>query len=722
MANNNNAFEVSSSLNNHVDFSYSFGTPHRLTVALPDSSNKTLLDLEADRLKMLWTYEDLTAMPLGSYKTPSDYWHVMLEPSVDNKTFKENKWSRGEGSLPILVNNFQDIKGKMKLEVVGAAEAAITKIEILNTDKEEHTYQLFCGLDGAMSASNPNWVNRNEPSDLILAGWRERADRILVFGVGNYTSETKAASFRLTWQLKPGESAEAYVIRPYKAYRDDFESLRLVNWEQEAEKAKQVWRDLLAEAVQIHVPEASIRACFYASLADVFIMREPVAQGYIAPTPGTEMYRAPNPAEPLLGCIALDQLGMHEQSERGFRMAVAQQEDNGDWTEPKGWIHLIWAASGFKAWTVMEHYRLTRDLAFLAEVYPRMAASSRWQEGMRASTRVLVDGMRTTEYGLMPRGMGDCGLMNDDDHYGVFYSHNFYSLFADRLTAEAAEILQKPQEAAEFRGYYDRALVDLKQSLEAGAIQEDGYRWIPGVAGKTSGSRWGALNVLTPCGLLDVDNELLQGTIRYMEARMSPGGMPIHTGWMEDGMWIAATLDNVAQFHLACGNGDAAISYLYSSLNHGTPLITWCEERGQEPGTTDCAGDRQHLWTPVAVLRLLRDCLVMEDEVGLHLARGTHREWLTSGEAVGITKAPTHFGTISYELRYNAEAQQITTEIQFPMDSTAEWVIVHIRLPAGYRISGMTAAAGIDVTIEATEIRWNKPKGNTTVILEIEKQ
>ena len=77
---------------------------------------------------------------------------------------------------------------------------------------------------------------------------------------------------------------------------------------------------------------------------------------------------------------------------------------------------------------------------------------------------------------------------------------------------------------------------------------------------------------------------------------------------------------------------------------HGTPLHTWREERGQESGTAKSSGDRRHLWTPVAVVRLVRDWLVMEDGGGLHLARGVARQWLAGGKPVGTAHAPTHSG------------------------------------------------------------------------------
>ncbi|MCY3018154.1 MAG: hypothetical protein NTW87_03860, partial [Planctomycetota bacterium] len=354
-----------------------------------------------------------------------------------------------------------------------------------------------------------------------------------------------------------------------------------------------------------------------------------------------------------------DQAGFHAEAAQGYQLCLDLQEPDGNWSEPKGWAHHMWGGSGFKCWTAMEHYRLTGDKEYLAKVYPRMAACSRWQEQQRARTRVLANSQRPLTYGLMPRGMGDAGLKDGGDLYGVFLPHNIWAVYADKLTIAAARILGKADDAAELERMYRVALDDLLQALDRGAIKEQEYRWIPAVPGKTCGSRWGALNAAFPCGHLPPDHELITGTIRKIESKLSPGGIPIHTGWLEKGRWVAITLDNLAEVHLQRGNGDAAARYLYATLNHGTPLYTWCEERGPEPGAKECTGDRQHLWTPVAVVRAIRDSLAMEDGKVLHLARGTARSWLGGG-AVGIKDAPTHFGRVSFEMRFDAAAQRVT--------------------------------------------------------------
>ena len=184
-------------------------------------------------------------------------------------------------------------------------------------------------------------------------------------------------------------------------------------------------------------------------------MREQVADGSIAASPGTEIYRAASCFEPLIISILFDQVGLHATAAANSMMCYDQQGSDGNWADPLGWAHLMWGASGIKAWSIIEHYRLTGDLAFLSAVYPHLFASTRWQAKQRARTRVLVNNEKPLTYGLMPRGMGDCGLMGEDgSFYGVFLPHNILSVYADGITLQAAEILG-------LKGGYFRAAIHL---------------------------------------------------------------------------------------------------------------------------------------------------------------------------------------------------------------------------------------------------------------------
>jgi hypothetical protein len=709
------ALGISKDDNPSVNFSYAFAPPHRITVALPDSSNKTLLDALPGKLEMSWTYEDLIYYSFRSFSGPQTQWKVVMQPSIDGHPFAQSTWERSGSFLPILKNTYQDNGASLTLEVAGGDTAAIARITLANSGAHDEIITLRCEVPGGWTGYNPAWVDGSVPADHLLAGWKWLADQIVILGIGADEYPVSGSTvLTMKWNVKPGMNREAWLIRPYKNEEADVDALRRKDWGSEFDRAGKAWVDLLDRASRVLIPDRGVSNAFYACLADLFIMREPVAGGYIATVPGTEVYRAaPDPIETAIVAVALDQVGLHYLAELGYRVDLDIQDPSGDWTESKYWSHLMWGASGFKAWVVMEHYLLTGDTTFLERRYPQMLACSRWQEKQRARTRLTdAAGQRPLTYGLMPRGMGDAGLMDGDDLYGVFYAWNIWAVYADKLALEAAKILNKTEDAKELEAIYSQGKNDLLVSLDRGAITEsDGTRWISAVPGKVTGSRYGVLNASFPTGLLSPFDKLIDGTLKYIEQNMSPGGIPVHTGWMKDGMWVAIALDNFAEAHLARDEGDAAIKLLYATLNHGTPLYTWCEERGQEPNTAKTSGDRQHLWTPVAVVRFLRDALVMEEDDHLHLARGIDRSWLASGSNVGIENASTHFGRLTYHFSLDQAKSRLIGEIDFPVSKIPYRATLHCRLPENLKVVAVDKSSKASLAADGNTLDWDHPQG-----------
>ncbi len=696
-----------------VDFSYAFGLPHRMAVALPDSSDKTVLDVFADRLVYRWTFGDLEHIPLGAFMPLNCNWAANIWPEIDGRRPGKPHYSRSEGFLPALHAVYNDSLGKFDVEIAGGKTAAISRVKVTNSSDKPHRYSYVFSLEGGFGEV-PGYIVAGDALDYMLAGWNDRADRVLAFATGAHTprrKDTPARTLALEWNLKPGESATGFLVRPYRAYEEDVPRLRAHDWAKEFTEGIDTWRSLLRRAVNLHIPDEGVRNAYYSCLGDIFVMREPVANGYIACSPGTEGYRCPNSGEASMASVGIDQAGLHHEAEIGYQVSIDMQGKNGDWNDPQGWSHRCWGMAGFKAWTVLEHYRLTGDRAYLEKVYPRLLACSRWQRKQRQRTRELIDGKRPLYYGLMPRGQGDCGLDAGDGWYGYFLPHNAWSVYADKVALEASTILGKTVESVELRAIYEQAYKDLLASMDRGAIQADGYRWIPGSPGNPSGSRWGVLNSAFPCELLAPDHELITGTLKYMNSHLSPGGLQMHTGWMADGMWAAISLDNVAEVELQRNNGDEAARLLYAVLNHGTPLYTWCEERGQDPGTDKTSGDRQHLWTPAAVVRAVRDCMVMEEGEGLHLARGAERSWLTGGKQIGIERAPTHFGEVTFELKLDTATHTAAGEVIFPSRAVPAWCVLHLRLPDGMTVKSVSRESGAVVLPDGSGIKWTRPVG-----------
>jgi len=697
-----------------VDFGYAFGYPHRVTVAPPDSGDKTLVDCEPGKVTLSWSYDTLLNFPVANFFGPLTQWKIVLNPEVDGENLAHSTWRRTEGWLPALTSEFTGPTVQATVSVVGGTRAAIVRVEFTNRDAAHgHTAGVKCSVPGNWRGVNPAGVDPGLPTnarDALVAGWMARADRVLIAAVGADDYPVTPNLLHPTVRLAPGETRTLWIIRPYRVYETMLPELRRRDWAGEFADAHEVWRKLIGRTTRLELADDGVRTAYYAGLADIFIMREPVPGDYLGTLPGTELYRAANPAESAIASICLDQAGLPVEAADGYRLELDLQNYDGCWAERQGWARTGWLSSGFKSWFAMEHYRITRDRGFLADVFPRMLASSRWQERQRQRSRVPAAAAKPLNAGLLPPGMGDCGLKDGDSLYGVFLPHNMWAVYADQQALAAAEELGLANEAGELRGIYQTARGDLLDTIRRGSIDESGYRWIPGVAGKTTGSRWGALNAAFPCRLLAPDDELITGTIRKMESRLSPGGLPIHTGWMEDGMWVAITLDNLAETLLLRGDGDASAKYLYATLNHATPLYSWCEERGPEPGAAKTTGDRQHLWTPIAVVRLMRDSMVFEDGDTLYLARGADRSWLARGP-LGGTGFQTHFGPVSYRLTSDLPHHRVQGQVTLTDSRKPAVLRVQVRLPGGAKLATVSDAHA-KVLPDGETIEWDRPAAN----------
>jgi hypothetical protein len=699
-----------------VNFAFAFTTPHRITLGPPDDSHRTLVDVFPDRFKMSWSYDKLAQFdPFPSYRPLQTQWKINCLPTINGAPFEHSTWSRLPGNMPSLQLDYSQDKVKMSMEGIGASSAAILKINIENRSNVTQKVSLKLESPTAWMGINPAWVDTAKEANRLLAGWQAPADKFLLFGLGaDKYPVTGSLSFIMEWSVEPGQTKSSWLIRPYDSFNREAKTLSAIDWNEEFEKSRNEWVKLLQAGSRIIIPDSNIVNAYTACLSDLFIMREPIAKGYIGVVPGTEVYRtAPNSCEPAIVSVAFDRAGYHRQAEDGFRVNLDLQEKDGNWTEPGGWANTLWGVAGYKAWQIMQHFVLTKDTSFLTHRFPQLLANSRFQENQRSRTRVLIHQDKPLTYGLMPRGMGDGGLSFDDDLYGVFYMHNIWAVYADSLALWAAGVLDKKENVNELRLIYNTGKNDLVTAMNRGKITEpDGTEWISSSPGKTGGSRWGVINALYPTGILPTGNNLIEGTIKYVERKMSIGGIHVHTGWMKDGMWVALSLDNFAEAYLYRGESEKAAKLLYATVNHGTPFFTWCEERGQEPGSTKTSGDLQHLWTPVALVRYVREALVLEVGDTLHLALGADPLWINSNKNIGVENAPTPFGNISYTYKYDKTKKVISGKIKFSSNSTHPFtVLLHTGINGKETIVKVNKASKAFIDQNGKSLYWTNPEG-----------
>ena len=730
---------------NKVDFNYAFGEPHRITLSRPSASEKTLVTVCKEKIGFMWTWGNLKdKFPLSWTIMPMD---VKLELKVfaDSEPAAFDCWERVKGGAPVPIVSGKKNGVNYTVSAIAAKGGAVIKVSAYNADTAPHDFCAALTHTNGWVISNKGWIDGIN-NNVLLTMNDGRSDRFIAvgFGADEYPVPKESGgtisgvpmanieyfggsissypkSLQSAFKVKPGQTKTGYIYLPYKEYFENIGKMRALDCEKLMIAAKREWDALLAKGTEFTVPDEGVLHCYKSCLADLFVMREKMAEGYTGVAPGTEIYRSPNSGEGILAALIFNQTGYEKEARSDMRVYSDGQDEDGCWASSKAWEHECWGASYFKAMLATERYKLTQDKEYLKEIYKRMKRAALWNGAAREKSRETFD-KSSPYYGLMPRGMGDCGMMNGSDYYGVFYPTNCLTVAADGLILEAARILGEERDIPVLEGIYESAKTDLIRSIRNNAKKQDDIVYMPGIAGTDNSSLFGCLYAFYPAKMLSADDPLIRGGVRLFETRKkSEGGLPMGTGWMKEGLWVAMALDNVAAAYLRMGEYDKACAYFYPALNHATPFVTWCEERGAEKASSHTSGDLQHAWTPISVCRFMRDMMVMEKKDRLHIACATPREWLEKGKIIGVKGARTHYGKLDFTIeRGNNDTVRISLKAERPVDVPAE---IHIRLPAGkYSLHNIQSGCGAAIAGQSVIIAPANLSRGVSIALKIKAE
>ena len=677
---------------------YTFAPPHRMTLSRPSASEKLLADVSAQGISVAWSFQtpagDVPLTWTNHAKDVTMYYGMYL----DGEELTFTKWYRHESGAPYLFAETEKENFKMTVSAIACKTGVIIKTESESFGDSKRKLHLQLSHTNGWVISNQGWID-GKNNHVLLKMNGGRADRILavgkgaddyvMYGLSGGTGEVPMANVKYgvkphsmkkitsLFVLEPNQKKIGYYIIPYEKYFAEISSVEEIDCEIEMAEALTEWVALLDRGTKFTIGDSDVLHGYRACLADLFVMREKIGDctGVCC---GTDFYRSANSGEPLETEILFDTLGYGEEALADYPMYLNVEEENGSWICSKGWEHEIWGVVYNKANAVMTHYFLTEDRAFLEKYYEKMYRSTLFHDRSRLATKQsAVKGER----GLLPRGMGDCGMMNGADYYGVFYSINCQALAADRLTLEAAEILGKTEDVIALRKMYERAKDDLLLSIRENAVREDGYIRMPSVVTAPPTCLYGSLFGFWPAEILEKEDPIIAGTLQYTESRsISEGGLPMGTGWMKDGLWVAMALGCLARTYLRMGLYEKARAYLYPTLNHASPFVTYCEERGWEKNSERISGDKQHLWTPLSVCQYMVDAVYLSFTGENHLLAGICPEWLENGALFAVENLKTPFGNMTLSIQKETEAYCFSVETERPMTGKT---VLHIPCAEG---------------------------------------
>jgi len=370
---------------------------------------------------------------------------------------------------------------------------------------------------------------------------------------------------------------------------------------------------------------------------------------------------------------------------------------------------------GSIGWALVEHYRLTGDKEWFKAHAPRIKANVEWMLRQRRTVQNMVPGgERLWCKGLQP------ALQVTPDSGGLwmqFYEAEAYYWVGVRNFAEALATIDSAEGArlrAEAEAYRKDlvAAVDRTIALSPVVPVRDGtYRsvipfacyvrglstgawgWLrDGSGGHVGPMYWetvqSAAALISPAGVLSPQDVRVQGYLDVLEDRLLLENLYVQEhaerDWLTAGWQYQGGLERTSNMHLA---GDDVPVFIRSFLNgYAVDILP---DQGYLFNEHAVHGPPDKIYEEACFLERFRHLLVMEDGPSLWLARATPRAWLEQGKKISVQRAPTHFGTLAYEIVSDVDNGKINATVAMPTRNPPQSVVLRFRHPKAARIQSV---------------------------------
>lgn len=499
--------------------------------------------------------------------------------------------------------------------------------------------------------------------------------------------------------LKPGESAVFEMYVPHSPIPPERAGALLAqSFDARLAEARQFWQQKLAIAGRWRLPEPRIDEMVRAGLLHLDLITyglEPA--GTLIPTIG-DYTAIGSESAPIIQFM--DSMGWHDTARRAIGFFLDKQHDDGFMQNFNGYM----LETGAVLWTMGEHYRYTRDDAWLQEVKPRMLKACRYIQAWRARNQ---NGMKGDGFGML-----DGKTADPDDPFRSFMLNGYAYLGLSR----AAEMLAAgdPAESKIWQAEADALKRDIRDSLVHGLERApvvplgDG-RWAPASAPWTGyrgpvmlhadGGAWfthGAMSsrdsLLGPLYLVFQEvidpHEPLAGLLLETNSElMARQNVVFSQPYYSRHPWLHLQRGEVKPFLQAWYDTMAAMAdrETYTFTEHFF---------GASPHKT-----HEEAW----FLMETRWMLYLESRRTLRLLAGVPRAYLADGQTIAVERAASYFGPLSFSVESHAAQGSITAEVSCPGGRRPEAVEFRLPHPAGLRAKSVEGGS-YDAATETVRI------------------
>ena len=461
-------------------------------------------------------------------------------------------------------------------------------------------------------------------------------------------SEKKSYIVKLPAKKEESLKGLVKLLNPFerKRLKKRIEKIQSIDFFETKRSCVQRWKDKIGQGMELNIPDERMQAAWDSNFAYLLLFFD----GDVI-TPGPFTYHYFWFRDAAYSISALDKIGYSKDAQSIIQTFPKRQDWKGFFKSQEG----EWDSNGQALWTIMEHYRFSKDKNFLRDIYPSMRKGARWISNRLVKT---LD-KKSKVKGLMPYGLSA-------EHFGeadYYYWDDYWSLAGFRSAAIAADELGYAKDKTYFKDKYRKLRKDILDSLDK-VGQERKFNALPISAHRgLDSAAIGSMVSVYPLEIFDGEDPMVLETIKFLESRCFYNGSFFHD-IAHAGYGTYLTL-HLAQCYLK-QRSDKVWWILNWLLDHSTTTFTWPEAIHPHTGG-GCMGDGHHGWMVADILHIMRNLFFFEEKQKLILTPLYPKEWLKAGKKLKINRAPTYFGEISFEL--NCLGKEVVLTMEFPYSS-----------------------------------------------------
>ncbi len=522
------------------------------------------------------------------------------------------------------------------------------------------------------------------------------------------------SSNELHWSapLAVHETKSVTVKFPYLPLVEPSEvtALTALDFERERKATGAYWRFVLNKSARLITPEPVLND-FYRAVPGHLLINSEIEPGSNRRLARVGSFNYGNYGnESCMMVLDLDRRGYHQEAAECLEAWLRYQGTvalPGDFDSKEG---VLYGAGGYEAngynqhhgwilWTLVEHYRFTRNEAWLRRVAPNILAGANW---------IIRETARTAERHDLAQGLLPPGELEDIGDWWTWLSTSCYTWRGLESAAWALEQIQHP-DAPRIRAAaeaYHKNLVDhfLAASARSPVVRLRDGTAVPQIPSyvQRRGRSFGWI-----C-------ETLEGAIHLIITKaIDPKS--VQAQWIlkdyEDNLFLSNqygyTLDNFDKYWFGRGGMSMQAcllldveAYLYRddvkqalramfnaiALNHFPDVHMNTEHALPEMG--DWRGDHYKTSDEANACGWLRYLFVQEAGDVLLIGQAIPRDWLKPGQTCGIENTATWFGNTS--IVYHGGAGNIAATLQGPTRNPPREIRLRFRTPGGRPLAGVT--------------------------------